>query len=80
MIPVRFAQANATLAMDQDEYEPIAVYRFAGPEGRVACCFRLTDAEVDEIVRTRTLWHQQLTFGLAFQPVMLTTHRPEDLP
>jgi hypothetical protein len=80
MIPVRFPESNAVLARDQGEYEPMAVYRFQDKEGRIACCFRLSDAELEEISRTRTLWVQQLTFGRSFQPIALSTQRPEDLP
>jgi hypothetical protein len=80
MIPVQFPESNAVLARDQGEYEPMAVYRFDDAEGRIACCFRLSDAEIAEIVATRTLWVQQLTFGRRFQPIGLSTQRPDDLP
>ena len=80
MIPVQFPEANAVLAREQGEYEPMAVHLFPGHERRVACCFRLSDAEIEEIVRTRTLWVQQLTFGRPFQPIALSTQRPDDLP
>ena len=46
----------------------------------MAMCFRLSPAELEEIARTKTLWVQQLTFGRRFQPIALSTHRPEDLP
>jgi hypothetical protein len=80
MIPVRFPESNAVLARDQGEYEPLPIYYFCDPEGRIACCFRLSDAEIEEIRRTRTLWVQQLTFGRPFQPIALSTQRPDDLP
>lgn len=80
MIPVQFPGANAVLARDQDEYEPLPIYAFGDAEGRVAFCCRLSDAEIADIVATRSLWIQQLTFGKAFQPMALTTHRPHDLP
>ena len=80
MIPVQFPESNAVLARAQGEYEPMAVYVFGDTEGRIACCFRLSDAEIEEIQRTRTLWVQQLTFGRRFQPIGLSTQRPDDLP
>lgn len=80
MIPVEFPESNAILARDQGEYEPMAVYIFGDASGRIATCFRLSDAEIEEIVRTRTLWIQQVTFGRRFQPIGLTTQRPDDLP
>lgn len=80
MIPVPFPQANGVLAATQDEYEPLPVYQFGDAQGRVAFCCRLSDAEIAQIVRTRSLWVQQLTFGKPFQPMALTTHQPHDLP
>lgn len=80
MIAVQFPESNVVLAANQDEYEPLPVKVYRNdPYGRVACCFRLSDAELDEIVRTRTIWHVQLTFGKSFQPVQLSTSRPDDL-
>jgi len=78
MIPVRFTEANAILGERQDEYEPIAAYVFH--DGRIACCFRLSEAEIQELTTTRTLWVQQLTFGNAFHPIALSTQRPPDMP
>lgn len=80
MIPVQFPEANAVLARDQDQYEPMAIYRFGDAESRVAMCFRLSPAELEEIAHTKTLWVQQLTFGRPFQPIALSTQRPDDLP
>lgn len=80
MIPVNFPEANGLLARDQGEYEPLPIHAFEGKEGRVAFCFRLSPAEIEAIVSTRTLWVQQLTFGRRFQPLALSTQRPEDLP
>jgi hypothetical protein len=81
MIPVQFAEANTTLANDQEEYEPLAVYRYPkDPQGRFLMCFRLSDVELAEIARTRTLWVQQLTFNHPFQPIGLTIQKPDDLP
>lgn len=80
MIPVQFPQANAVLAGNQDEYEPLPIYRFGDAQGRVAFCCRLSDAEIAEVVATRSIWIQQLTFGHAFQAIALSTQRPQDLP
>lgn len=78
MIPVNFTEANRTLAFGQDEYEPIQVhFDLSDPQARATCCFRLSDAEVEEIVRTRTLWLQQLTFGRGFAPIALSTQKPQ---
>jgi hypothetical protein len=77
MIPVRFPEANILLAMNQDEYEPMEVHLEGGTTERcMTACFRLSDAEVDELVRTRTLWIGQLTFGRGFAPIRLSTQKP----
>lgn len=80
MIPAQFPESNAVMARDQGEYEPMAVYVFGNPEGRVVCCFRLSPAEIEKICRTRTLWVQQLTFGRMFQPIALSTQKPANMP
>ncbi len=77
MIPAHFPEANCVLAASQEQYEPIHVHLHRGVERRVTCCFRLSQQEIDEIVSTRTLWHSQLTFGEPFQPVSLSTQKPE---
>jgi hypothetical protein len=80
MIPVQFPESNGVLAREQGEYEPLPIYYFGDKEGRIAFCCRLSDAEIADIVRTRTIWYQQLCFGRPFQPLALSTQRPEDLP
>lgn len=80
MIPVKFPESNATLASDQEEYEPLPVYVFPGLERRMAFCCRLSDLEIAEIVTSKTIWLQQLTFGNHFQPVLLSTRKPDDMP
>jgi len=76
MIPIKFPEANAILAANQDEYEPIYVHRDDGPEGIVTCAFKLSPGELTEIATTKTIWLQLLTFGHPFQPVRLSTKRP----
>lgn len=80
MIPVQFPEANTVLGRQQPEYEPLPVFRFHDTQGRIVACFRLSEEEIREIVLTRTLWIQQLTFGRHLQPIALSTLRPSDLP
>lgn len=80
MIPVSFPQENAVLGYGQDEYQPLPVHLTSSPDGRMTMCFRLSPAEIEEIVRTKTLWVMQLTFGHSFQPIACSTQRPEHLP
>lgn len=76
MIPVNFPEANTLLAMNQDEYEPLQVHIDQSPQRIATACFRLSDAELEEIARTRTLWIQQFTFGRGFAPIGLSTQKP----
>lgn len=77
MIPVSFPEQTAILGQDQPEYEPLPVHRGPRPWVKTTMCFRLSPAELEEIARTRTLWISQLTFGDRFQPVALSTQKPE---
>lgn len=79
MISASFPEANRVLGGIQDEYEPIHVRYCGGVEGRMIMCFRLSPAELEEIARTKTLWIQQLTFGRPFQPIALSTQKPDDM-
>lgn len=77
MTPVRFPEANVVLAMDQEQYEPIAVYLAPGDEGIMTACFRLSEAEIAEMVMTRTLWVSVMTFRRGFPPIALSSQKPE---
>lgn len=81
MIPVVLPESNLAIAYDQDEYEPLSAYKFENDEqGRIAFCFRLSDAEIKQLCETRSLWVEVLTFGHKLQPIRLSTERPSDLP
>lgn len=80
MIAVPFPGSNFQFAANQDEYEPIAGYAHGDAERRVSFCFRLSEPELEEIARTRSLWIQVLTFGQPLQPIGLSTQRPADVP
>ena len=77
MTSADFPQRNVELAKDQPEYETLYSHvDQSRPETPVTCCFDLTDEEIEEIVRTRKIWHTQWTFGHPFQPISMTTSNP----
>lgn len=77
MTPIKFPEQTHVLAENQPEYEPLPVHIDQNDTAvPMTACFVLTDEEVEEIVKTRKLWHTQLTFGNAFQPVTLSTQSP----
>lgn len=79
MTPVDFPESNAVLGAGQDEYEPLPAHRFPDAQGTIAFCCRLSDEEIGEIRRTRTLWLTQMTFGNNFQPIALSTRKPHGM-
>lgn len=77
MIAVSFPEHTIVLGAVQDEYEPLPVHISSDAERRATMCFRLSDTEIVEIVRTRTVWLTQLTFGRLFQPIALSITKPD---
>lgn len=77
MQAVEFPQQTHILAKDQPQYIPLPVHiDQTAPEIPMTCCFELSDDEVEEIVRTKKIWHNQWTFGQPFQPIRMTTKSP----
>jgi len=75
---VNFPEQTVVIAKDQPEYLPLPAHRFANdPQGRIACCWRLTWRERLAVLLTGTIWHQVLTFNKPLQPQMLTTEKPD---
>lgn len=74
---VNFPEQTVVIAKDQPEYLPLPAHRFVNdPEGRIACCWKLTWRERLAVLLTGTIWHQVLTFNKPLQPQMLTTEKP----
>lgn len=42
----------------------------------MTACFQLTEDEIDEIIRTKYIWHTQMVMGNPFQPIMMSTTSP----
>lgn len=71
---VEFDEVTATFAKNQRQYRPLPAH--VGSDGRVTCCWRLSEAELAEVQRTGVIWHQIETFGSALQPQLLSTEKP----
>ncbi len=74
MTPVRFPEANVTLAKDQPEYLPLPAHR--APDGLVVSCWRLGWRERLKLLLTGRLWLLQHTFGDPLQPQSPTADYP----
>lgn len=42
----------------------------------MTACFELSDEEIDEIVKTKRIWHTQMLYGHNFQPVLMSVKNP----
>jgi hypothetical protein len=66
MKPVSFPQATVVYAKDQPEYVPLPAH--VSIHGVVTSCWELSNEELAEIILTRRIWLQAMTFGAALQP------------
>lgn len=77
MQSVTFPQANAIIAKDQKEYQPLHAYVNRGVSSiPVTVCMQLSPDELKQINETGQLWITQLTFGYAYSPLMLDVRNP----
>jgi len=76
MIAIDFPERTILLAEDQPQYETLPCHINDSQEREFTCCFQLNKEEIDEIVLTGLLWHTQLTFGSAVQPIRMSTQNP----
>jgi hypothetical protein len=74
MTPIKFPQANITIAENQPEYFPLPA--LVTQEGMVITAWVLSDVEVNMLAETRLLWLKMLTFGQPLQPIMPQTENP----
>jgi len=75
---VEFPERTVVIAKDQPQYNPMPAHRYPDdPEGRVTCCWELTDEEIAEVARTKRIWHTILTFGGPLQPQLLQVEKPQ---
>ena len=71
---IDFPQRTIIIAENQPEYLPLPAH--IDKQGTVTCCWELSDDEIAEIIKTRKIWHQILTFKNALQPQLLLTECP----
>lgn len=74
---IEFQEQTCVIAKDQPQYNPLPARRFAGKDGRIACCWRLSLWERLTVLFTGVVWHQVLTFNEPLQPQLLTVDKPE---
>lgn len=74
MTPVDFPQATVVIAKDQPEYQPLPAH--VSSHGVVTSCWELTVDELSELLKTKRIWLQQLTFGAPLQPQLPSVEMP----
>lgn len=73
-----FPEQTVTYAKDQPQYLPLPAHRFRDdPQGRIACCWKLTLRERFRVLFTGAIWQQVLTFNQPLQPQKLTVEKPD---
>lgn len=77
MRSLKFEGCNMAIAGNQQQYRTI--HAKLESTGECTMIFELTDEELAEIVRTKKIVYQRLTFGDKFQPMNILTHWPGDV-
>jgi len=76
MKAIEFEEQTHKIAEHQEQYETIPAH-IDRNGGVVTCCFEFTDEEIEEITKTKKLWHSQLTALEPMQPILLATKKPD---
>jgi len=75
MKSIEFPEQTHKIAEHQEDYQTLPAYIDAG-DGIVTCCFELTDEEVDEVIKTKQIWHTQYIGNDPMQPIMMMAKKP----
>jgi len=76
MIAIDFPERTNLLAEDQPEYDTLPVHITDDENKDFIYCMKLSQVEIDEIVKTGLLWGSQRTFGNLFHPMLMSTTNP----
>lgn len=75
---IEFPEQTVVIAKNQPDYQPLPAHVYPhDSQGRITCCWKLTEAELILLVRTKVIWHSILTFGGPLQPQLLQVEKPE---
>jgi len=68
---------ETVIAKDQPEYLPLPGVRLLNPEGDLITRWELSDAEIEKLVESRSIYLTMMTFNRPVTPVMLSVDPPE---
>lgn len=90
MKSIDFPGAYLKIGEGQDQYNTVHAMPIDGNEGQIFAIYRLSDEEVERIVKSKTLYYSRLTFHnqaecrhcnkitpTGFQPFLITTEPPK---
>lgn len=77
MDSIDFPERNCIIGKDQPEYQPLYGHIADTPEAEATFCMKLSAEEIKELTETGNLWFTQLTFKQGFQPIRLSTTKPQ---
>lgn len=64
------------IAKDQPEYNPLPVIAVQDEAATIISRWELSDEEVAEVVKTKSIYVFMMTFGHPIQPLLLQTEKP----
>jgi len=77
MKPVEFKEQNVVFGKGQPQYQDLPAYLNRTQEtGEAVTCWELSKEEIEEIVKTKRIWLNQLTFHSPFQPIVPSVSMP----
>ena len=80
MKPVEFKEQNVVFGKGQPESQDLPAYLNRTKEtGEAVTCWEISDEELEEIVKTKRIWLNQLTFHSPFQPIAPSISKPDCL-
>lgn len=71
MKPITFPEVNVVFAKDQPEYLPLPAYQEPeDPKGRIITRWELSEAELNQIRETKSIYISVYTFNNPLQPIL----------
>lgn len=73
--PIKFKEANTTIAKNQPEYRTLPAWR-GGRNSEVISCWKIGILNRVKLLFTGKIWMRQLTFNNLLQPQHIETDHP----
>jgi hypothetical protein len=71
-----FDQVNIRIGENQPDYITLPAHIVRDEEQAVITCFEFSDEEIEKIISDRCIWHHQITFKKAMQPIRISVYNP----